>query len=306
MANCSLAFLLAVFAIANQSSAPVFAQSVFAQSLSIAPTNTEGIADPAEYQAFVEALNSDNPFTLEQFVTRYPQSGGLEKVLQHGIARYVGADESVLYYWASGEDKVLEFAERLRESDRDDMRSLAAITTLDAKRVSIGKNELVGEMCSNAQFGLRQLPDWKPPKGMTRPEANELRKQMAYTFYLVAGQCAFQNKDFIDARVLYARAVQLEPARESAIWGLTVSDLQRPIDPQGFAHCDKTVQILKRAGGSGRRSADQVAKYCRAVRRSMYHRGDQSQDENIGRAVAEKTLNPFSVGPEPNNAAKPQ
>jgi len=303
MSRFSPVFLVAAFVIAlTYSSAPAFAQYL-PQSM---PADATGITDPAEYQAYLEALNTDNPFTIDKFVRRYPQSGGLEKVLQHGIARYVDSSDWVLNYWASGEDKVLEFAKRLRESAPGDMRPLAAITALDAKRVSIGKNELVPEMCSDAQAGLKQLPDWTSPEGMTPSKSNKLRKKVAYTFHLVAGECAFQNKDFVGARALLARAVQLYPTRLPAVYALALSDLQKPIDAQGFAYCDKTIQILKQRGPNGRRSADYVANYCRAVYRSMDQEVAHGRNETVGQSASEKTLSPFSVALNGNNAAEPR
>src|SRR5579864_67459 len=88
MARFSPFFLVAALAIFSLNSGPSFAQSL-PQSL---PADANGITDPAEYQAYIEALKSDNPFVIDKFVTQYPQSSGLEKVLQHGIARYVESD----------------------------------------------------------------------------------------------------------------------------------------------------------------------------------------------------------------------
>ena len=119
MARFSSAFLVAAFAFTlGHGPAPAFAQSQ--------PPNVRfeasGITDPAEYQAYIEALGTSNPFTIDKFVKRYPQSLALQQVLEHAIAPSLESTENIWSYWASGDDEILAFAERLHEMAPGDVR----------------------------------------------------------------------------------------------------------------------------------------------------------------------------------------
>ena len=299
MARFSSFFLFLALAItATSIPSPVFAQPL-PQSV---PTNAAGIADPAEYQAYVEALNTDNPFKIDGFLKQYPQSNGLENVLEHGIAPYLRYPDYAAGYWASGEDEVLEFARRLREIAPDDVRALAVITILNAKRISVGRRDLIPEMCEDSRSGLKQFPGWYAPNGLTRSEWKRLRDDVAYTFDVAAGECAFLNKDFVAARIPFRMALRLFPTQLETVYLLALSDLQEPIDPQGFAYCDKTVQLLRLRGENSRRSADSVARYCHAV---YERRHRTAASPSTQQASSEQfPRDPFAL--EGNSVARPQ
>ena len=295
MARFSWVFLLAAFAITlGYRSAPAFAQS---QPPNV-PLDASGITDPAEYQAYIEALSTDNPFAINKFVKRYPQSSALQQVLEHAIAPSLESTEYIWDYWASGDDEILDFAERLHEIAPDDVRALAVITTFDAKRVAIGKHDAIQKMCSDSQSGLKQLPHWGAPSGMARSEFRVLRNNMAYTFNVFAGQCSYLEKDFVGARSFFRGAVQVFPTRLVGIYGLTLSDLEEPIDSQGFGYCGKAIQLLQQTGGNGRRSATALATYCRSISRRVLRTGES---QTAGQPTAGQTLPPDLLALDGNN-----
>jgi len=300
MARLSSFLLLVAFAITMSCVfAPAFPQSVPDST----PTNAAGIALPAEYQAYVAALNSDNPFNIDKFVKRYPQSSGLEIVLEHGIAPYLQVPDYAAGYWESGEDEVLEFARRLRELAPDDIRALAVLTILDAKRVSVGRRDLIPQLCEDSRSGLKQLPHWQAPDGLSRSEQRNLLRNIRYTFDVAAGECAFLNKEFVAARRPLKMALQLFPAQLETVYLLALSDLQEPIDPQGFAYCDKTVHLLEQSKSNGRPSANSVAKYCQAVRSRVCQK---ARSQSAQPSSPENTLPPNLLALDGNTVSKPK
>jgi len=299
MARFSSVFLLAAVAFTlGHSSAPAFSQ---AQPPSVS-FDAIGIADPDEYQAYIEAVGTSNPFAIDKFVKRYPQSVVLPQVLEHAIAPSLESTDNISNYWATGDDETLAFAERLHEMAPDDVRALAVITTFDAKRVAIGRHDVIQKMRSDSQSGLKQLPHWRAPDGMTHSEFIALRDNMAYTFNIFAGQCLYLEKDFVGARPFFRRATQVFPDRLVGVYDLTLSDLQEPIDPQGFAYCDKAIQLLKQTGGNGRRSVIRLAAYCRSVSKRVHHAGEA---QTAGQAAAGQALSPDLLASDGKNIAKP-
>jgi hypothetical protein len=251
-----------------------------------APSDQTVVNDPAEYKAYLVALNTQNPFTVEAFLTRYPQSSAVREILEHLIAPYLEAENEANGYSSSGA-KVLVLAKRLRELAPDDVRALAVITTLDRARVSIGMREVISEMCADSQSGLQQLPGWKAPDKMTRSEFDNLRNNMADTFSGAAGLCALHRKDLPAARSFYEKALLLNPSKQADIYQLTLTDLEmKPIDPNGFWYCGRLIQLLKPVD---KKNGKVLAKYCE-TRYRQYHGGGDGWDQIVERAAAEKRL----------------
>jgi tetratricopeptide (TPR) repeat protein len=266
-----------------------YSSQASAQALPQAPSSDQQVInDPAEYKAYAAALNTQNPYTAEAFVTRYPQSSGLREVLEHLIAPYLEPEYQASRY-SNSDAKVLELAKRLRQIAPDDVRALGVITALDRARVSAGIQGVIKEMCVDSQSGLQQLPAWQMPEGMKRLEFDKLRDRLADTFDGAAGLCALQSKDFATARAFYEEAFRINPTKIEDVYQLTISDLaMNPIDAKGFWYC-KTLQLLRRQ--TQPRPERTLAKYCQAKYRE-YRGGDVGWDRIVEQAGAQNTVPP--------------
>src|SRR5206468_7304179 len=101
---------------------------VFSQQ-AIAQTSSKVIKDPAEYNAYMAALNDSNPLrkaaAMEAFVKQYPGSIVKTDALEQAMAAYQAAGNVA---------KVEETANQLLQLDPINIRALAIITFL--KRAS--------------------------------------------------------------------------------------------------------------------------------------------------------------------------
>jgi hypothetical protein len=275
--------VVAAFAIAVAGHSTLTSAQLLPQN---APSNQNGINDPAEYESYLAAFHTQNPFTVADFITRYPQSSAVKKILEHLIAVYL-EPENVGNGYSSSDAKLLELAKRLREMTPDDVRALAVITTLDRKRVNIDKEEASSEMCADAQTGLQQLPGWRASDGMKNSHSSKQRKNMADTFNGAAGLCAFQRIDLPVARSFYERALQLNPSKLEDLYQLTLTDLEmKPLDPNGFWYCGRVIQLLS---PNHKKEVDALARYCETQYRKSHGAGD-GWEQIVARAANEKRV----------------
>src|SRR5215831_9713804 len=118
------------------------------------PTSQKVIKDPAEYNAYITALNTQDPAArgaaMEAFVKQYPQSVVLTDALEQAMAAYQQAGNSA---------KVEELAKRILQLQPNNIRALAIVTALDrAKGTTGGDQKALQDSCTYSQTGLQQLP----------------------------------------------------------------------------------------------------------------------------------------------------
>src|SRR5689334_19128655 len=89
------------------------------------PTSQKVIKDPAEYNAYITALNTQDPAqkaaAMEAFVKQYPNSVVKLEALEQAMAGYQQAQNSA---------KVEEIATQIRQIDPNNVRALAIITAI--------------------------------------------------------------------------------------------------------------------------------------------------------------------------------
>jgi tetratricopeptide (TPR) repeat protein len=223
--------------------------------------NQKVIKDPAEYNAYISALNTSDPtakaIAMETFAQQYPQSTVLTDALEQAMAAYQQAGNQV---------KVLETARRILVVDPNNIRTLAIVAFLDraiAAKDDPNAEAALREGCACAQTGLKQLAGWPKPEGMTDSDFQQLRSQMGDVFYGAAGFCALKEKDYAAARSFYEKAFRSDPTQLLDVWQLAVSELEMdPIDPQGFWYCGKAIDMAKRSNNQA--GVDSMAGYCQA------------------------------------------
>lgn len=165
------------------------------------------IKDPAEYNAYISALNTQDPTAkagaMEAFVAQYPNSVVKLDALEQAMAAYQQAGNL---------SKVLEKAKQILTVEPNSIRALAILTFINrAAAMAGGPNAQAAlkEMCDAAQTGLQQLPGWRKPEGTTDADFGKLSAQMAVIFNGAAGFCALQAKDYAKARNYYEKVFQL-------------------------------------------------------------------------------------------------
>lgn len=226
-------------------------------------TNRKVIKDPAEYNAYITALNTPDPERrasgMEDFVIHYPQSVVKTDALEQALSAYEKIGNAA---------KVEDTANQLLQLDPDNLRALAIITFLKRNHATqavglTGAVDLANEVSQLGQKGLAALPNWEEPEA-PHVDVVTLRNEMTAIFAGAAGFGALQNRDYASARKFYEKAVHLDPNNMQDVFQLAVADLQmNPIDPKGFWYCGKAVHIAQRQKKAEVEAV--VSAYCKAV-----------------------------------------
>lgn len=223
------------------------------------------IKDPAEYNAYIAALNTQDPAAkaaaMEAFVQQYPHSVMLEDALEQSMAGYQQAGNT---------QKVLEKARQILALDAGHIRALAIITYVDRSIATAGKADsppALKEACASAQTGLQHLPTWPKPEGTSDADFGKLKEQMAEIFNGAAGFCALNSKDYMGARGYYLKAIEHDPNDLQNTYQLAISYLETdPIDLQGFWYGAKAINLA----GNNTTAVNAIAPYIKA-KYKKYH-----------------------------------
>jgi tetratricopeptide (TPR) repeat protein len=226
MKKILLAMLLvaAVTAVAQTTPAP--AQPAPAQGA--APT----IKDPAEYNAYVGAIQQQDPAAkisgLEAFLTQYPNSVMKEDALQLLMSAY-GQTGNV----AKAQDTAL----KVLQANPCNLRALALLAF--AKRAAAdaggaGAAQALTEAGQDGEKGLQCIQTAPKPEGSTDAEWQKLKTETAGIFNGAAGMAAYQAKDYVKAQQYLSAAVQADPPDASSlrdVYPLALAYLTPPICP---------------------------------------------------------------------------
>lgn len=255
------------------------------QRVAMAPAQTDQkvITDQAEYDAYIAALNTQDPAqraaAMEAFLQRYPNS----VVRLDALEQALGA-----YQQIGNQAKVEETARRLLAIDPNNVRALAIIAFLARSRGDGVEAGAYGER------GLRALAAWQKPASMADADFERLRRQVMDIFYGAVGFAALKAKDYAKARASFLQALQISPDTFSDVYNLAIAELEtNPIDVMGFWHIARafdlatTPEARKAIGDYG------LAKYRR------YHGSDAGWEDLIAQAKASTTPPPgFNVTQE--------
>ena len=253
------------------------------------------IKDPAEYNAYIAALNTPDPgakgAAFEAFISQYPGSVVKLDALEQAMAAYQAANN---------QEKVEAAAKRLLEMSPDNVRALAIITVLDRFHATQGNSAALQQGCAYAQKGLQALPAWPKPEGTSDSDFDKLRNQMSDIFYGAAGFCALQAKDYATARGNYLKSFQIDSANMQDIYQLGVAcSLMDPMDVNGFWYLAKSISIATAQNNA--QAAQGIATYAKAQYR-RYHGSEDGWDPFVVAAGTQAAPPvPLGITPKPTN-----
>src|SRR5215470_2914146 len=154
------------------------------------------IKDPAEYNAYMTALNTPDPAAkaaaMEAFVNQYPSSIVKMDALQQAMGGY---------QQAGNQAKVEDIANKILKEDPNDVRALAIVTFIEKNQAKTPED--FAKVRQLAERGLNGLPTAKKPEGMYRLalanlEPNPMDKNglwyIARAYYLAKGNAAAQQQ----------------------------------------------------------------------------------------------------------------
>jgi len=255
------------------------------------PQSQKVIKDPAEYQAYVTALNMTDPAqkaaAMEAFAKQYPQSVVLTDALEQAMAAYQqGSPPNTA--------KVEEMGKRILQLQPNHIRALAVVVALDRAKATNGDKAALQESCTYTQTGLQQLPTWQKPQEISEADFEKMKNQMGQIFNGAAGFCALNNKDYNNARSFYLKAIQNDPNDLQDTYQLAISYLETdPVDLRGFWYGAKALSLA----GNNAAAVNAIAPYVKGKYKKYHGKGD---DWNQFAA----TVAPQTTPPPPGELAK--
>ncbi len=239
------------------------------------------IKDPAEYNAYMAALNMTDPaqkaIAMEAFVQQYPSSIVKIDALEQALAAF---------QQAGNQPKVEQTAGRLLEVEPANVRALAILTFLTRAKAAQGDAKAAGDVRGLAERGIQALPQWQKPEGTSDAEFDKLKNQMATIFHGAAGFGALQAKDFATARGFYLKSVAIDPTNMQDVYQLAVACLEaNPIEKDGFWYIARAYNLA--AGNAPAQKG--IAAYGGAKYR-RYHGNNTGWDDLLAKAATQTAL----------------
>jgi len=280
----SLVMMLLVFA-----SAVLVQQSVAQAAGPAAPAGQSSqkkeIKDPAEYNAYVNAIQQQNPAqkaeALEAFLQTYPNTVMKEDALELLM---------VAYQQANDPQKALDAATRVLQVNPNNIRALALLAYNYRALASQGGPQMQENLAKAKQYGqqgLQALQNMKKPDGMSDADFTKLHNETGAIFDGAVGFAALQAKDYASAQKDLQEAVSWETQPNIAdIYPLATADLEaKPMNPAGFWFIVKAAMLAQ--GPAQQQILDYgKKKYVR------YHNSDQGWDDIVNQAKSSASIMP--------------
>jgi hypothetical protein len=254
------------------------------------PTNQKVIKDQAEYNAYIAALQTQDPVqkaaAMQAFITQYPNSvvkiDALEQMMQ-------------AYQQAANQPKVEETARQILELNPNNLRALAIVTFIE--RANANTAEKAAKARADGEKGLALLPDWKKPEGISDADFDKLRTQMTVIFAGAAGFGALQAKDYPAAKGFYQKSLQIDINNLQDVYQMGIASLEtNPIDKNGLWYIAKAYNLAQ-GNAAGQKS---INDYGRSKYRK-YHGNYDGWDKIVAAAATQTAPGPdiAAIAPAP-------
>ena len=178
------------------------------------PAQKKEIKDPAEYNAYVGAVQQTDPAAkisgLEAFLTQYPNSVMKEDALELLMGTYQQADNQA---------KVIDTANRLLAANPDNARALVLLAYNERA------TQKWADAKQHAERGLQAVTKMVKPDGVSDADFAKQKAQLTGLLNSVAGFSALQLKDYADAQKYLRPAVEADPNNVENVYPLALSYL---------------------------------------------------------------------------------
>jgi len=255
--------------------------SVQPQGQAAAPQQKKEIKDPAEYNAYVGAVQQADPAAkisgLEAFLTQYPNSVMKEDALEILMGTYQQKGDPA---------KMGDTAQRLLQLNPNNVRALALLAYSKRVAAQAGQNpqQNIADAEQYGQKGMTALDSFNKPAEMSDADYQNLKKQMGGIFNAAVGVAALQKKDFATATKDLRAAAEVTPTDFSIIYPLALAYLQSTppdvVNGSWFA--------ARAASLAPPQMQPQIEKYGKS-QYTKYHGSDQGWTDVMSQAKASTT-----------------
>lgn len=254
------------------------------------------IKDPAEYNAYITAVNQQQPAAkaqaFEAFLQQYPNSVMKEDALEQLMAAYGAAGDK---------QKTDDAANRLLQQNPCNLRALALLTFNEraaAEQGGANAAQSLTQAGQHANKGMECSQTAQMPEGTTQADWDKLKQQTTLIFGGAAGMAALQAKDYPTAQKDLQAAVEASPNDLRNVYPLALAYLSpKPIDIKGIWYIARAVNLAQ-----GSPAQAQINAYGKSAY-TKYHGGDDGWDQLVQQAAS--SPNPpadFAIKPAPTPA----
>jgi tetratricopeptide (TPR) repeat protein len=254
------------------------------------------IKDPAEYNAYVGAVQQQDVAAkisgLEAFLAQYPNSVMKDDALE----LLMGA-----YQQSGNQAKMIETAQRLLQANPNNVRALALLAYSKRTMAQAGQNpqQNLAEAKQYGEKGLQALQNFAKPEGMSDADYQKLKGQMQAIFSSAVGLAALQDKDYATAVKELRVAVDASPADFSLVYPLALAYLQSPTPDyiNGIWYAARASVIAPTP-----QYQQSIEKYAKS-QYVRYHAGEDGWTDVLAQAKASPTQPAgFTIKPAPTPA----
>jgi hypothetical protein len=244
-----------------------------------APAQKKEIKDPAEYNAYMGAIQASDANAkaqaLESFTTQYPNSVMKEDALELLMRTYQGLQN---------QQKTMETANRLLQANPNNVTALALLSFLHKAMAQQGQDPQ-NNLAQARQFGekgLAALPNFPKPEGMSDLDFAKLKDNLAGIFNASIGVAAYTSKDFATAQKALQDAVNTTPNDFSVVYPLALAyfDSPQPDPLKGIWYTARAAAVAPTP-----QAKQQVSEFGRR-KYIKYHGGDDGWTDVLSAAAA--------------------
>ncbi len=264
----------------TQSAAPAQTQPAApAQTQPAAPQQKKEIKDPAEYNAYVGAVQQKDATAkisgLEAFLAQYPNSVMKEDALELLM---------VSYQQTNNQAKMLDAAQRILQVNPNNLRALALLSYIKRAQAEAGQ-DAQNNLTQGAQFadrGLQALQTAPKPDGTSDADFTKMKTQMSAIFNGTSGMAALQGKNYPVAQQRLRAAVEADPNDLRNVYPLALADLTGtpPNQVEGLFFIARAANLA--AGSPGQAQIESYGKN----QYTKYHGSDQGWTDVMAAAKA--------------------
>ena len=243
------------------------------------PQQKKEIKDPAEYNAYVGAVQQTDPNAkisgLEAFLAQYPNSVMKEDALELLM---------VAYQQANNQAKMIDAAQRILQANPNNLRALALLSYIKRAQAEAGQ-DAQNNLTQGAQFaerGLQALQTAPKPEGTSDADFAKMKKQMSAIFNGTSGMAALQAKNYPQAQQRLRAAVEADPNDLRNVYPLALADLtgNPPNSVEGLFFIARAANLA--AGSAGQAQIESYGKN----QYTKYHGSDQGWTDVLAQAKA--------------------
>src|SRR5271157_2572254 len=280
----AMLWVAAVTAVAQTAAAPAQPAPQQTAAPSPAAPQKKEIKDPAEYNAYVGAVQQTDAAAkvsgLVAFLTQYPNSVMKEDALE----LLMGA-----YQQTANQAKTLETAQKVLLANPCNIRALALLAYTKRAMAEAGQNaqQNLAEAGQSGEKGLQCLQTATKPDGTPEADFQKLKTQTAVIFNGAAGMSAYQAKDYAKTQQFLRASVEGDPTNLRDVYPLALAYLapgpaEKDVDGLFFI-----ARASNLAQGAGR---DQIAKFGKS-KYNKYHGSEEGWSDVLA-LTATTTLPP--------------